>query len=137
MNTESKNEQWYQDLDITSKGKPVGIERIDKMLSNGLCYCIISDGDVIERVDVYKDGLRVNYKKFNYDDLGRVVENMMYSPDGNGGWHNVDDIWYYAYNETSELRQKKTIKMPGATTAREILYDENGSRISEKTVDIQ
>ena len=134
MDVKTMNEQWYKDLDISSKGKPTGVEQISSMLSAGLCYCIVSKDDIVERADVYKDGRRIHYKKFVYDNLGRVIENKMYSPDGNGGWHNVDDIWYYSYNEQSGLRQKKTIKMPGATTAREITYDEQGNRISEVVI---
>ena len=128
------DEQWYKDLDISIKGKPTGIEQISAILPSGLCYCIVSKDKVIGRVDVYEDGKKTHYKKFKYDNLGRVIENKMYSPDGNGGWHNVDDIWHYVYNEESGLRQKKIIKMPSATTAREILYDEQGNRTNERII---
>lgn len=136
MNTEPNDQQWYKDLDISLDGKPTGIEQVDAMFPTGLCYCVVSKDDVVERVDVYEDGQRIHYKKFGYDSLGRVIENKMYSPDGNGGWHNVDDIWYYVYDENSGLRQKKIIKMPGDTTAREILYDEQGNRISERVITV-
>lgn len=128
------DERWYKDLDISLDGKPTGIEQIDAMLPVGSCYCIVSKDNIVERVDVYEDGKKIHYKKFEYDDIGRVIENKMYSPDGNGGWHNVDDIWYYVYDKTSGLRQKKIIKMPDATTAREILYDEQGNRTSERVI---
>lgn len=127
-------ERWYKDLDISLSGKPTGIEQIDTMPSSGLCYCIVSKDNAVERVDVYEDGKKINYKKFEYDDYGRVIENKMYSPDGNGGWHNIDDIWYYEYDPETGLRTKKVIRMPGSTTALEILYDEHGNRTSERTV---
>jgi hypothetical protein len=136
MNTESEDEQWYKDLDISSKGKPTGIEQMDTVLSVGLCYCIVTKDNVVERVDVYEEGHKIHYKKFRYDNLGRVIENKMYSPDGNGGWHNVDDIWYYVYDEKSGLRRKKIIKMPNATTAREILYNKQGNRTSETVITV-
>lgn len=60
------------------------------MPPTGACYCIISNNEVVDQVDVYKDGQKVHYKK--YDNVGRVIENAMYSPDGNGGWHIIDDI---------------------------------------------
>ena len=133
MNASNKKE-WYKDLDISSKGKPTGIDQIDNLLPIGICYCIISNKDSVEQVDVYKNGQRVNYKKFGYDKLGRVVRNAMYSPDENGDWHIMDDIWYYEYDPETGLRIKKIIRMPGASTAQEISYDKNGKRISEKTI---
>ncbi len=134
MDDTSNKKEWYKDLDISSKGKPTGTDQIDDKLSTNTCYCIITAGGFAEQVDVYKDGRKVHYKKFGYDDLGRVIENTMYSPDGNGGWHVVDDVWYYEYDPKTGLRSKKIIRMPGASTAREILYREDGSRISEKTI---
>ena len=134
MNTESKSEQWYRDLDISPEGKPTGIKQLTAKLPAGVCYCIISKGKVIERVDVYEDGQKIHYKEFTYDKFGRVIENKMYSPDKNGGWQNKDDIWYYEYDETSGLRQKKIIKMPGSSVAREILYDRQGNRTGETLI---
>lgn len=104
------------------------------MLPAGTCYCIITDNDIVERVDVYKDGHKIHYKKFGYDNLGRVIENAMYSPDGKGGWHIIDDIWYYKYNPATGHRTKKIMRMPGTPMAQEILYDKDGNRISEKTI---
>ncbi|MFZ2836365.1 MAG: hypothetical protein WAZ21_03520 [Candidatus Saccharimonadales bacterium] len=133
MNVSNKKE-WYRNLDISSKGVPTGIDQVDGAQPTGICYCIISNNGVVERVDVYKDNQKVHYKEFGYDSLGRVVENAMYSPDGSGGWHIIDDIWYYEYDSETGLRTKKTIRMPGTSTAHEILYDEEGDRISEKTI---
>jgi tRNA(adenine34) deaminase len=128
------NEQWYKDLDISTGGTPTGIDRLTAMSPTGLCYCIIARDNVIERVDVYEDSKRTHYKKFKYDNSGRVIENMMYSPDGNDNWHIVDDIWYYVYDEESGLRVKKIMQALNATTAREILYDKEGNRIQETTI---
>lgn len=136
MDDISNKNEWYKDLDISSKGKPTGIDRIDDMLPNDTCYCIISSNGIVEQVDVYKDGQKIHYKKFGYDNLGRVIENAMYSPDGNGRWHIADDIWYYEYNPQNGLRSKKIMRMPGASTAQEVLYNEDGSRISERTITI-
>lgn len=130
----SNKKEWYKDLDISTKGKPTGINQIDDILPVGTCYCIVSNNDTVEQVDVYKDGQKIHYKKFGYDNLGRVIENAMYSPDGNGGWHIIDDIWYYEYDPNTGLRTKKVMRMPGALTAQEILYDKNGNRVSEKTI---
>lgn len=135
MSTSNKNE-WYKDLDISSKGKPTGIDHIDNVLPSGTCYCIISNNEVVEQVDVYKDSQKVHYKKFKYDNLERVIENAMYSPDGNGGWHIIDDVWYYEYDPATGLRTKKITRIPGASTAKEILYDESGNRIREATITI-
>jgi len=133
MSTSHKKE-WYKDLDISLEGRPMGIDQIDDALPIGVCYCIISNDITVERVDVYKDCQKIHYKKFCYDDLGRVIENAMYSPDGNGGWHIIDDIWYYEYDPETGLRSKKTMKMLGASTAQEVLYDKDGLRISERTI---
>jgi len=132
----SNKKEWYKELDISSTGKPTGINQINKPLSTGICYYIISNEGIVDQVDVYKNGQKIHYKKFSYDSLGRVIENAMYSPDENGGWHIIDDIWYYEYNPETGLRFKKIMRMPGASTAQEILYNEEGSRISEKTVTI-
>jgi hypothetical protein len=51
---------------------------------------------------------------------------MMYSPDGRGGWHCLDSIWYYTYGSESGRRSKKLIKYPDASSAREIRYDHAG-----------
>jgi|GEM_PF-6836133 len=133
MSTSHKKE-WYKDLDISLEGKPVGINQINDVLSIGVCYCIFSSDNIVEQVDVYKDHQKIHYKKFRYDNLGRVIENVMYSPDGNGGWHIIDDVWYYEYDPETGLRSKKTMKMLGASTAREVLYDKDGSRIRERTI---
>ena len=130
----SNKKEWFKDLDISSKGDPQGIDQIEGALPTGTCYCIISNNEVVEQVDVYKDGHKVHYKKFGYDNAGRVIENAMYSPDGTGEWHIIDDIWYYEYDPATGLRTKKIMRMPGASTAKEILYDESGNRISEKTI---
>ena len=137
MNAITKNQQWYKNLDISLKGQPTGIERIDGISSRGTCYCIISRNDVIDRVDVYDDGQRIHYKKFGYDKLGRVIENTMYSPDGNGEWHIADDIWYYEYDQETGLRTKKITRMPSSSTAHEILYDEQGNRTGETLITIE
>jgi hypothetical protein len=127
-------QEWYKNLDISSKGKPLGIDRINEVSSTGICYCLMINGDTVEQVDVYQDGRKINYKKFTYDTSGCVIENAMYSPDGSGGWHITDDIWYYEYHPTTGLRTKKIMKLPGASTAQEILYNEEGQRISERTI---
>ena len=103
MNASNKKE-WYKDLDISPKGKPTGIDQVDNLLSIGICYCIISNDNSVEQVDVYKNGQKVHYKKFGYDKRGRVVENAMYSPDEKGDWHILYDIWYYNYEPASGLR---------------------------------
>lgn len=134
MNDALNKKEWYRDLDISSTGKPTGIDQIDGMLPTGKCYCLISNKGIIEQADVYEDGEKIHFKKFGYDDFGRVIENAMYSPDGNSGWHIIDDVWYYEYSLETGLRHKKIMRMPGASTAQEILYREDGSRISEKTI---
>jgi hypothetical protein len=102
----------------------------------GVCYCIISKDGVIDRIDMYEDSQKIHYKKFGYDDLGRVIKNMMYSPDGQGGWHIADDIWYYEYDQETGLRIKKIMRMPGSSIAREILYDKQSNRVSETVITI-
>ncbi len=102
----------------------------------GTCYCIINTQGAIEQVDVYEDGQKIHHKKFTYDDAGRVIENRMYSPDGNGGWYIADDVWHYEYSPVSGLRTKKIMRMPGAPTAHEISYDGAGNRTSERTIKI-
>ena len=135
MESNPNNEQWYKDLDISIEGTPTGIDRLDNISPTGLYYCIVTQNNIIERVDMYENGKRIHYKKFRYDKFGRVIENMMYSPDRNGGWHIVDDIWYYVYDEESGLRLKKIMRMPNSTTGREILYDKDGNRVKETIID--
>ena len=126
--------EWYKDLGISLKGEPTGIERMNSLSSRGFCYCIVKEGSKVDHVDVYQDGNKVHYKKFQYDNLGRVVTNMMYSPDGKGGWSIQDDVWYYTYDPRSGLRRKKIMQMLGAPSAIEVSYDEHGNRVQEKTV---
>lgn len=135
MDTSNKQE-WYRDLDISSKGKPIGIDKIDTMLDEGVCYCIVTQDGSVERVDVYENGRKIHYKKFVYDKLGRVIENAMYSPDNGGEWRIFDDIWYYEYDPKTGDRSKKIMKMPGSSSATEILYDTSGKRISERTITV-
>lgn len=132
----TKNKQWYKELDISPQGFPTGIDSIEGMLPQDICYCIISKDGVIDQVDVFKNGQKIHYKKFAYGNLGRVIENMMYSPGENGKWHIEDDVWYYEYSPVTGVRTKKVIQAPGALTAYEILYDEQGNRTSEKTINL-
>lgn len=133
MSTANKKE-WYKGLDISSEGKPTGIDQVDNSLTVGVCYCITSSNDTVDQVDVYQDGQRIHYKKFGYDNLGRVIENAMYSPDENGEWHIIDDVWYYEYDPKTGLRTKKIMRMPGSATAKEVTYDKEGNRISERAI---
>lgn len=131
------NQAWYQDLDISLEGRPIGIDPVEHMLPAWKCYNIISNNGIVERVDVYESGKKVRYKEFFYDNSGRVVENRMYSPDGRGGWHIVNDTWYYEYDAATGLRGKKITRIPGASTAREVIYDTEGNRISERTIAVR
>jgi hypothetical protein len=100
----SNKKNWFKELDISLKGKPTGIGQVNDILSTGACYCIISNNNgIIEQVDVYKDGQKIHYKKFRYDNLGRVIENAMYSPDDNNDWHILDDVWHYKYSPKTGL----------------------------------
>jgi hypothetical protein len=58
----------------------------------------------------------------------------MYSPDGNGGWHVVDDVWYYTYDDVTGERKTKLMKMLGAQSGREISYNDQGQAIEENIV---
>lgn len=126
--------RYYKDLDISRDGRPVGIDEVAEISNNGLCYCIIEQDDTVERIDVYKDTAKIHYKKFGYDAKGRVVKNIMYTPDGTGNWHIADDIWYYVYDDVSGLRSKKVTKMPEVSQANEITYDQAGGRTGERAI---
>lgn len=107
---------------------------ITQLAPNGSCYCIIWKDGIVEQVDVYLNEDKVNYKKFGYDEQGRVIENMMYSPDGAGGWHCVDDIWYYSYDKVSGRRIKKFMKLLDAPSGRELTYDGHDRVIEENII---
>lgn len=128
------DKQYYKELDISLTGKPVGIEKIPTISPRGICYCIVTANSIVQRVDVYDNAKRIHYKEFGYDEKGRVIENKMYSADGHGGWQIVDDIWHYEYDKETGLRCKKIMQLPGASTAREILYDQNGQKVQETTI---
>ena len=128
--------RWYKALDISPFGEPVGIGEMTQVAPNGSSVCIEWEQGVVTQVDVYLNGDRVNYKRFGFDDQGRVIENMMYSPDGTGEWRIVEDVWYYTYDEISGRRTKKFMKVLGAPSGRELTYDGHGHVIEEKIVSV-
>ncbi|WP_433576783.1 toll/interleukin-1 receptor domain-containing protein [Nocardia brasiliensis] len=126
--------RWYKSLNISPLGQPTGGDQIAQVAPTGASYCIYWENGVVDHVDVYLNGTKVNYKEFVYDSQGRVIENRMYSPDGYGGWHNVDDVWYYSYDPKTGRRSKKFMKNQGAPSGREITYDDHGRQIEENII---
>lgn len=133
-NQDNSSIEWCEKLDISSLGKVVGIGGLQEIVLRGSCFCIIHEDESIPRVDVYSNGKRVNYKRFEFDSKGRVIKNMMYEPDGVGGWHCVDDIWYYTYDNVTGLRTTKLMKKPDARSGRELTYNKEGKAIKETIV---
>ena len=129
-------QRWYKGLDISSCGEPVGVGEVAQMATVGASYLITWDLGTVTRVDVYFNGKMVNYKQFVLDASGRVVENMMYSPDGQGGWHVVEDIWYYGYDDKTGRRRTKFMKALNAPSGRQIRYDDKGAKVEEMIVSI-
>lgn len=133
-NPKYTGDQWYKALDISHLGEPIGIDELSQPVRSGTSYRMHWDKGTVTQVDVYLNQEKIHYKKFGYDDKGRVVENMMYSPDGVGGWHIADDIWYYTYDKKTGSRTKKLMKMPGANSGRELSYDAKGRKIEENII---
>lgn len=131
---EYSGRHWYKGLDISLFGEPMGVGEIAQMASNGPAYEMLWEQGVVVQVDVYQNGKKVNHKNFGYDNQGRVVENRMYSPDGKGGWRLADDVWYYTYDTESGRRTKKLMKFPGASSGREVSYDDHGRATEENIV---
>lgn len=127
-------QRWYKGLDISHYGEPVGVGEVAQMPSLGGSYLITWKDGIVVRVDVYANGTKTNYKQFGYDRQGRVIENAMFSPDGKGGWHVVEDIWYYTYDDTTGRRKTKLMKKLDASSGRQITYDDQGTVIDDKVV---
>lgn len=134
QNMNFSGQRWYKALDISPLGEPVGIGEMTQLAPNGTCICISWEDGVAVQADVYLNGERINYKKFGLDDKGRVIENMMYSPDGTGAWRIIEDVWYYTYDQTSGRRSKKFMKVLGAPSGRELSYDGHGNVTEEKII---
>ncbi len=125
-------EKWFKNLNISNLGEPCGEHPVAQMSTLGMAYKIIWDGGTVIRVDVYNNGRHVHYKKFTYDSDGRVIENRMFSPDGNGGWHVVDDVWYYEYDPKTGVRSRKIMRYDGEATYRFVMYTPDGLAIEER-----
>lgn len=126
--------RWYKGLNISNLGTPVGIGSTAQKATIGQSYQLLWNGGVVERVNVYTDGVMSNYKVLGYDDAGRVVENRMYSPDGDGSWSVQEDVWYYEYDPKTGRRLRKTMRFDGEQTSRVVTYDSAGNAISEAIV---
>lgn len=126
--------RWYKGLNISNFGLPVGVGPTAQRPSLGASYCISWEHGTVVRVDVYESNNLVHYKQFDYDAQGRVVANRMYSPDGNGGWAILDDVWYYEYSAANGSRSTKTMRFLGEATARVVSYDAAGRAIAEVVV---
>ena len=68
MKSQQTKKEWYNDLDISLKGRPTGIEPIATLLPVGLCYCIISQDGIVDRFDVLKTA-----RKFIIKSLGMTL----------------------------------------------------------------
>lgn len=126
--------RWFKGLNISNLGQPVGVGPTTQKASLGASYCMHWDAGIVTRVDVYDNGALAHYKEFDYDKLGRVVANKMYSPDGVGGWAITEDVWYYTYDAHTGSRATKTMRYPGEATARIVHYDDMGRPTSEDIV---
>jgi hypothetical protein len=126
--------RWYKNLDISTYGEPVGVAELSQKAVTGFCVSISWRDGVATQVDVYLNGERVNYKQFGFDEQGRVIKNMMYSPDGQGGWHLVEDVWYYTYDPVTGRRATKTMKYEDARAGRKLTYNQDGKVIEENIV---
>lgn len=124
--------RWFKGLNISNLGQPVGIGPTPQKASLGASYRLQWESGVVVRVDVYDDGALAHYKEFDYDNRGRVIANKMYSPDGNGGWAILDDVWYYSYDARTGVRATKTMRYLGEATARVVHYDADGRALREE-----
>lgn len=127
-------DRWYKALDISQFGEPIGVGKLSQLAPSGTSYHMHWNKGTVTQVDVYLNQKKINYKKFGYDDKGRVVENTMYSPDGIGGWYIADDVWYYTYDKRTGSRTKKVMKMLGAKSGQELSYDAEGRKIEENII---
>ncbi|MEV5967309.1 toll/interleukin-1 receptor domain-containing protein [Kribbella sp. NPDC051952] len=126
--------RWYKSLEISPLGQPTGIGSLTQIAPTGSSYCIYWEEGVVQRVDVLQNAKLINFKEFIYDAKGRVVENRMYSPDGSGGWHIEEDVWYYTYDPKTGRRSKKYMKYQGARSGRELTYNQDGRQIEENII---
>lgn len=124
--------RWYKGLNISNLGEAVGIGSVAQMATLGHSYEMRWRNGKVERVDVYSNGHLANFKKFGFDDRGRVIENKMYSRSPDGEWTVQDDVWYYEYDPSTGSRSKKTMRYEGERTARVVYYDSDGVAVEER-----
>lgn len=125
--------RWYKALEISPFGEIVGVGEIAQVAPTGPSVCISWEAGVVVRTDIYYNATMANYKLFRFDASGRVVENMMYEPDADGGWRYVD-TWRYEYGNDDGRRIKKFIEKPGSHSLRELIYDGHNKVLEERIV---
>jgi hypothetical protein len=126
-------QRWYKAFEISPFGEITGISEISQVAPTGPSVCITWESGAVVHIDMYSNAERINYKKFAFDDQGRVHENMMYEPSGAGDWRYVD-TWRYEYSEDDGRRIKKFVEKPGARSHRELLYDGHNNVLEENVV---
>lgn len=126
--------RWYKAIEISPFGHIVGISELSQAAPTGPSAQVFYDKGVVTKVDIYQNRRMVNYKRFTFDDQGRVHENLMYEQDPkSGNWRYVD-TWRYYYDPVTGRRIRKVIDKPGARSRRELYYDGHNHEIEELIV---
>jgi hypothetical protein len=127
-------ERWYKAFEISPLGHIVGISERSQVAPTGPSVRILYKAGVVQKIEIYQNETMVNYKRFTFDDQGRVHENLMYEPIPEAGTWRYIDTWRYYYDTTSGRRARKVIDKPGARSRREQLYDGHNRQIEERIV---
>lgn len=125
--------RWFKAFEILPFGDIVGIGTQSQAAATGGSVCIHYQDGIVTKIDIYQNSRMVNYKRFTFDDQGRVHENMMYEPSSTGGWQYID-TWRYYYDPTTGRRLRKVIDKPGARSRQEIYYDGHNRQTEERIV---
>ena len=134
QNEDYSGRRWYKSLEISPFGEPTGIGEMTQLAPMGSSYCITWEHGTVTQVDVYMNAERINYKKFDFDDKGRVIKNMMYSPAAQGDWKIIEDVWYYTYDPDSGRRIRKFVDVVGKPSGRELIYDGHNHVVEENII---
>lgn len=127
-------ERWYKAFEISPLGQITGISPLSQAAATGGSVHIFYDDGVVCLIEIYLNGKLVNYKRFTFDELGRVHENLMYERiDDSTEWRYID-TWRYYYDSVSGRRVRKVIDKPGARSRREIYYDGHNRATEERIV---
>ncbi len=126
MKKQTPGSALFLKIDVTSKGKMVGIDPIQAIPKKGVCFQLYYTKGQVYALDVFVDGAPDASKYVAYDTKGRVSELALFRN------NQLVDSWRYIYGLKGGLRSKKIVVLPGGKIHTEIRYDNTGKRVGEK-----